>query len=300
MIPKQIKNKIIIGSWSWSGQYKSVSNKEVEEIIDMSIINGFNEFDTSPTYGKAEKILAKYKKKNKKILINTKCGWDRNLNKTFRPENLKDGIDWTLEKFGKINVIQLHNPRNEIKNWDEIINIIENYKKKKLINKLGISLARNHYFPLKVLNKFDFIQDEFNLLRIDPIYQMKKFKNCLAARSPFANGILTSNFNCNTKYSKNDHRFSWLKEKRLKNICKQKKILESMTNNKIEKFSIDFIFSFSMIDKVIFGVRKKKHFYDLIKNLENLEKLKKKKINEVINLNNRNYYFSRSENKYNN
>ena len=73
-----------------------------------------------------------------------------------------------------------------------------------------------------------------------------------------------------------------------------------MTNNKIEKFSIDFIFSFSMIDKVIFGVRKKKHFYDLIKNLENLEKLKKKKINEVINLNNRNYYFSRSENKYNN
>ena len=45
---------------------------------------------------------------------------------------------------------------------------------------------------------------------------MKKFKNCLAARSPFANGILTSNFNCNSKYSKKDHRFSWLKEKRLK------------------------------------------------------------------------------------
>ena len=52
MISKQIKNKVIIGSWSWSGQYKSVSNKEVEEIIDLSISNGFNEFDTSPTYGK--------------------------------------------------------------------------------------------------------------------------------------------------------------------------------------------------------------------------------------------------------
>ena len=130
MIPDNIRKKIIIGTWSLSGQYKAVSNKEVEEIVDLSLKNGFLEFDTSPTYGKGEKILSKFKKKNNKILINTKCGWDKTLKKTFEAKGLIEGIDRTLEKFDKINVIQLHNPRNEIKNWDEIIEILESYKKK--------------------------------------------------------------------------------------------------------------------------------------------------------------------------
>ena len=72
--------------------------------------------------------------------------------------------------------------------------------------------------------------------------------------------FLTSNFSCESKYSKNDHRFSWLKEKDLKIFVNKKKFLESITNNKIEKFSIDFIFSFSMIDKVIFELEKKNIF----------------------------------------
>ena len=39
------------------------------------------------------------------------------IKKTFEPESLIEGIDITLEKFEKINVMQLHNPRNEIQNW---------------------------------------------------------------------------------------------------------------------------------------------------------------------------------------
>ena len=139
--------------------------------------------------------------------------------------------------------MQLHNPRNEIQNWDEIIEILNIYKK--INKKIGISLARNFYFPNKILNKFDFIQDEFNLLRIDPIYKMRKFKNCLAARSPFANGILTSKFNYNSKFLATDHRSSWLKDKRLKNICKQKEILEKLSKDKIE--SLQWILSLVLI-----------------------------------------------------
>ena len=165
---------------------------------------------------------------------------------------------------------------------------------------MGISLARNFYFPNKILNKFDFIQDEFNLLRIDPIYKMKKFKNCLAARSPFANGILTSNFNCNSKFSKHDHRHSWLKDERLKNIYKQKKILENLSDEKIERFAINFIFSFKMFDKIIIGVRTKKHFNELLKNLKKIKKINKDIINQIIKINNTNFYFHYSKDKYNN
>ena len=62
--------------------------------------------------------------------------------------------------------MQLHNPRDEIKNWNKVFNILQKYKKKGYIKSIGISLARNHYFSKKIMNKFDFIQDEFNLLRV--------------------------------------------------------------------------------------------------------------------------------------
>lgn len=300
MLSSSIRKKIILGSWSWSGQYKAVSNKEVEEIINLALKNNFFEFDTSPTYGKGDKILAEYKKKNKKILIDTKCGWNKNLKKTYEKDGLIEGIDIAIEKFEKINVIQLHNPRGEIKKWDKIIYLLEEYKKKKLIKYSGISLARNYYFPMEVLNQFDFIQDEFNLLRIDPYYKMSKFKNCLAARSPFANGILTSNFKDSSTYSKKDHRFSWLRDARLENIFKQKKILEDMTSDRIEKFAIDFIFSFKMFDKVIFGVRTKKQFKDLLKNLNKIKILPKDVVKKILHINKNNFFFSKSKNRYNN
>ena len=129
---KNLKKKVIVGYWSWSGKYKTIPNKIVDELIDNSLNHGFYEFDTSPTYGKAENILAKYKRRNSKILINTKCGWNKDLKKSFEPKNLIEGIDISLEKFEKINVMQLHNPRNEIRNWDEIIEILNIYKKKKI------------------------------------------------------------------------------------------------------------------------------------------------------------------------
>ena len=300
MLANKKKKKIILGSWSWSGQYKTVSNKEVEEIINLALKNNFFQFDTSPTYGKGEKILAEYRKKNKNILIDTKCGWNKKLKKTFEKDGLLEGIDFAIEKFDKINTIQLHNPRREIKKWDKIIYLLEEYKKKKLIKYSGISLARNHYFPMEVLNQFDFIQDEFNLLRVDSYYKMKKFKNCLAARSPFANGILTSNFKYSSTYSKKDHRFSWLRDERLKNIFKQKTILEGMTSDKIEKFAMDFIFSFKMFDKIIFGVRTKKQFHDLLKNLNNIKIVDKRVIKKVLETNKNNFFFKKSKNRYNN
>ena len=126
------------------------------------------------------------------------------MRRTYDVDEIKKGIDNTLEKFGKLNVLQLHNPRHEIKNWDLIIEMFYHYKKKKFINYSGISLARNYYFSNKILNSFDFIQDEFNLLRVAPCYKMNNFKKILAIRSPFANGILTTNFSNLAKFSKND------------------------------------------------------------------------------------------------
>ena len=88
-----LKKKIIIGTWSWSGMYKRISTNNIKRLIKKCILNNFIEFDTSPSYKKADKILLEFKKKNPKILVNTKCGWDLNMNRTYDIDEIKKGID---------------------------------------------------------------------------------------------------------------------------------------------------------------------------------------------------------------
>tara|TARA_B100000767_G_C19750845_1_gene530727 strand:- start:1289 stop:2191 length:903 start_codon:yes stop_codon:yes gene_type:complete len=295
-----LKKKIIIGTWSWSGMYKTISVNDVKKLIKKCVSNNFIEFDTSPSYKKADKILLEFKKKNPKILINTKCGWDVNMKRTYDIDEIKKGIDSTLEKFGVINVLQLHNPRNEIKNWDLIIEMFNSYKKKRLINFSGISLARNYYFPSKILNSFDFIQDEFNLLRIDPIKKMKNYKNILAARSVLANGILTDGFNQKSAYQANDHRSAWLKGDRKKNIFKQKELLEKLTNDNIAQFALNFAIHYKMFDKYIYGFRTERQLESLINNLKNSKPLNKETIQKINSLHRDNRFFLNKKLRYNN
>ncbi len=295
-----LKKKIIIGTWSWSGMYKTVAVRDIKKLIKRCLSNNFLEFDTSPSYKKADKILLEFKKKNSKILINTKCGWDLNMNRTYDIDGIKAGIDHTLQKFGKINVLQLHNPRNEIKNWDLIIEMFNNYKKKKLINFSGISLARNYYFSHKILNKFDFIQDEFNLLRIDPLKKMKNYKNVLAARSIFANGILTDGFKKKSIYQVNDHRSTWLKGERKKNIFKQKELLEKLCKVNISQLAMDFVMHYKMFDKFIYGFRTNNQFESFINNLKNIKPLKKETLKNIVFLHKKSQFFLNKKLRYNN
>ena len=300
MLSNSIRKKIIIGTWSWSGQYKLVSYKIIEDVFNNCLNNGFLEFDTSPTYLGAEKILSEFKNKNKNILINTKCGWDDKMKKNFDEKSLIYGVERALDLFKNINVMQLHNPRDEIEDWNKVVYVLQKFKKKGYIKSIGISLARNHYFSKLIMNKFDFIQDEFNLLRVDPYYKMNDFKKILAVRSPFANGILTTNFSSMSRFSKNDHRHSWLFGPRLKTISQQKKILESLTKYRIETLATNFVFSFSFVDKVIFGIRTVKHLNDLLENVKKFKKLSPALIKKIIHLNTNDSLFCENFNRYNN
>jgi len=297
---KELKKKIIVGTWSWSGMYKTINNKNIFKLIEASLENGFNEFDTSPSYKKVDKILSIYKKNYNKIKINTKCGWDLKLKRTYDVKKIKEGIENSLEKYKKINVLQLHNPRNEIKDWDEIVELFEEYKKKKLISFYGLSLARNYYFPIKIMNKFDFIQDEFNLLRIDPLKKVRNFRNIYAIRSVFANGILTNNFTKKSKYKKNDHRSLWLFGERKKNILRQVEELKKLSKRSIYELALSFVLSFSFIDKYIFGYRNINQFKQLLDNLKNFKKLNSEEIKNILNLHNYSRDFINKVYSYNN
>ncbi len=285
-------NRIIIGTWSLSGDFGKIPNQEVENILYHTIKSGFIEFDTAPNYGAGEidKILSKViSNSNQKIKINTKCGNSPNGIKSFKIEDMIKTVEHSLKLFGSINILFLHNPREEIVEWPKIINFLNDLKSQNLIKSTGISLARNYYFDDNLLNQFDFIQDEINLLNFISLEKLKKIKSKIIARSPLASGVLSGNLNEHRVFEKNDYRSSWLKGERLKNILYQVKKFERVSNMKLADLAKSFIFSQSNVDKVIFGIKSKTHIDQLVTDIENIPFIKKDTLESIIELSKINY-----------
>ena len=134
---KDLKKKIVLGTWSLSGDLGPVKTKNTYELIDYSIKKGLKEFDIAPTYGfgKIDKIFSKFR--SEKIRINTKIGYDSERKKNFSIKVLRKSIYTSYDYHGKLNTVFLHNPRNEIKKWDLIIEMLNYYKKRRLIKFSG-------------------------------------------------------------------------------------------------------------------------------------------------------------------
>ena len=290
-----LKSKIIIGVWSLSGDYGKINTNYASKVIEKCIKKKFLEFDTAPTYGKGkiDNILSKFKKNNKKIKINTKCGYNSSFKKTFNIRDVKNSIEKSLKLYGNLNTIYLHNPRNEIKNWEIIIKILKEYKKKGLIKKIGISLAKDYFFKKEIINKFDLFMDEFNLLRANNYKKIDKINSKFVVRSVFANGILAKNNIKNIKFSKNDHRKTWLNKKRIDTIDSQIGILKNKFSSDLRILSLRLIISLKKVDKIIIGVKSIDHVNWLSNNLKKIKKLSKKDLDYILNLNKKKFFLKK-------
>ena len=267
MKKNKLNKKVVIGTWSLGGNYGHVNKRIIYKSIERAINNDFLEFDTSPNYGngKMHNILSEILKNEKKIKINTKCGYNADYIKTFKTQDIIRAIDSSLEKFGKINTLFLHNPRNEIKNWSKIINVLTKYKQKNHINSIGISLARDFYFTKKIMNEFDYLQDDINLLRPGKINYLTTFEPKIMARSPLASGCLSGKLSLKNKFSTLDHRSKWLSDKkRLKNILFQINQIKKITGKDLRSFAKNFLLQNKNINKIIFGIKKPEHIDELI------------------------------------
>lgn len=283
---KNKSNKIIVGTWGLSGDLGKIKENPLN-IFYKAIELGFNEFDIAPTYGQGKiyNLLKKipYKIKNN-MIFNTKCGYDEKIyKKTFSIKDIKRSVENSLDILGKINVLYIHNPRNEIKNWEKIINLINNLKKKKFIKYSGISFAKNFYFEEKIVNNFDYIQDEINLLTANNYNKIKKYNCRIHSRSPFALGLLVNKNNI--KFQNNDYRKNLFSSEE-----REKIILSQISNLKIidsdlKKLSLDFLFSLKKIDKIIFGIKTTKHLIELKNNLKIIKKISQNKKEKVFKLN---------------
>lgn len=260
-----LNNKIIIGTRSLAGDLGKINKKEIFKTIDYSISKGFHYFDTASFYGRglADDVLKNFKKD---IIVDAKCGYNSDFTKkTFKVNDIKKTLELALKKFEKINIFYIHNPRNEIRDWPLIISLMKSFKKKKLINYTGISLARGYTFNQKILNSFDVIQDDINILRSSPLDYLKNFKGKIISRSVFASGCLSGKLNKNSKFDKNDYRYDWLKKNRIKSVLYQISEIKKIYKGDLKKIALGYVLK-KKINKIIIGIKKKEHINFICKN----------------------------------
>ena len=264
-----MKSKIIIGTWPLSGDYGNIDLNQIQQSLEFCYENGLKEFDTAPNYGNGfmEFCLGKVFQQNSDVQINTKIGNLPFGKKSFDIESLKKSFDESLKRLNKksINTLFLHNPRNDILDYDKIIDFMEKLKNENMIKCIGLSKAKKFdYEDLVDLNRFDVIQEDVNLLYLEPINKIKNTKSIFMARSPLASGLLSGKITKYTKFSNDDHRNSWLKEERLKSLIKRIDVIKQNSDMELNILAIKFLLNLKNIDKIIFGVKKIEHIKNII------------------------------------
>lgn len=253
-----------------SGAYGKVDLKTVQKTLEYCYDNNLKEFDTAPSYGDGfiEHCLGKVLSNKTDVLINTKIGNMPFKNKSFKVSNLKVSLEQSLKRLSidSINVLFLHNPRNDLDDHKGVLEFMNKLKQDGRIKHKGISLAKNFNYDFQFLNQFDVIQDDGNLL--DMRFLNLKLSNDVKfmARSPLASGILSGKINKDSIFSSDDHRSSWLKDERLKSIMKRVDKINEVFDFELIDLAKEFIISNEKIDKVIFGVKSPKHIDRIIKN----------------------------------
>lgn len=279
--------KIIIGTASLSGNYGSVPKQEIIDTLNYCYENNFREFDTAPNYGQGmmESYLGDIFLKRDDIKIHTKIGNLINGGKDFSIDSLRKSFIHSLKRLKKENIdtLFLHNPREEINDYDEIEKFLNQLIDEGCIRKKGISLARGYNYDDSIIKKFDSIQDDYNLLHLQlPNYLTSKQN--FVIRSPFATGLLSGKVNSDTKFT-DPYRSAWLKDERLSSLIKRIRKIESVSATPLAEIALRYVLFQKGIDKIIIGVKKKDHVDHIIHCIEKgpLDVNLKNKLQEMYN-----------------
>tara|TARA_Y100000593_G_C4305994_1_gene335747 strand:+ start:1825 stop:2724 length:900 start_codon:yes stop_codon:yes gene_type:complete len=284
---------ITIGTWSLSGDYGYVNLRRIEYILKYSYDSGIKSFDTAPNYGNgfAEFCLGNVFNGVEDVEINTKFGSRPFQNKSFEILDLEKSLNDSLYRLRResVNILWLHNPRIDYSEYEGIIKLADSFKKQGLIKKIGISLAKGWEYDNEIINQFDELQIDCNLLDMD-ILDNNDYKKPFHARSPFYSGVLSGNLTNVSQLESGDHRIEWLTQERLDGYIENMKDYLSVYDplNKdlemdIKKLSRRFLFSLKdKIKKVIFGVKSWHHVKDILDDYEK-DSLSEEKMNDLIN-----------------
>ena len=237
-------------------RYKTNSN--FEKSVFYGINNGIINLDTAPNYLGSEKIIRKIHSRS--ISISSKLSLiECSLGELkFRVINQLESI-FNKNKINKIENFFLHDPLIPLdqKRWKIIYKILNNYKKRKKINKIGVSVYTKEEV-INILKIFtpDIIQFPYNIFNqtFDDNFLklLKKKKIKLQARSIFMQGALIKNV-------KNNYFKIWKK-----NFELWDKYNYHNPKNKLRN-CLSLIFNNKYIDSVVIGVENIDQLKQIIK-----------------------------------
>lgn len=289
--------KIVIGTWSLSGDFGPVRLMKIETVLKYAYEKGFREYDTAPAYGNGfmEFCLGKVFSESKDVIVNTKVGNLPFIGKSFNLNDIRASFEESIKRLNglPINILFLHNPRDEIKYYASIVDYMFNLKEKGIIKLVGLSKAKGFPYENKIdLNIFDVIQEDLNLLYLKPMNYLPSIKPIFMVHSPLASGLLSGKLGVKKVFHATDQRAKWLEGERLKSLLKRVDALKNISGSTdISSLAKRFLFSVDGIDKIIFGVKSKSHIDKLLADFH-APKLDKILIRSIIDLYNRDYGLS--------
>ncbi len=256
---------IVIGSWPLSGDFGAIGLEQVARTLRACVDFGFWEFDTAPNYGDgfAERCLGTELGLMPGVRISTKCGNQPGIGKSFAVDDLRRSVEASLRRLRveRIHTLYLHNPRDEIGDYDAVLALFDELVQAGHIERRGISLAKGHDYPLPLLQRFDVVQDDANLLSMGALQRAGELGDgvCFAARSPLATGLLGGHIERDTRFAADDHRSGWLAGERLSSLVERLAAIRRLSTIPLPQLASRFILHHPSVDRAIFGVKRPEH-----------------------------------------
>jgi len=232
---------------------KYVSTSDARNILQRAVDHGINIFDTSPTYGTAEKLVGEIKNKyNDKIIVATKAGLKPDGTRDFSPSFLTQQIEHSLKvlNVGCLDIFQLNKPsQNDLENTD-VFGFLDELKRQGKIKYSGVIVGGIEAgFQCIESGKVDCLQIFYNLLYQETESLISKARISglgVLVRSPLNSGLLTGSYNKDTVFESNDARSTFFKgdefSQRLQILNRIQKDL-NISGDQLMEYSMRFVLS---------------------------------------------------------
>jgi aryl-alcohol dehydrogenase-like predicted oxidoreductase len=232
---------------------KYISTSDARSILQKAVDHGINIFDTSPTYGTAEKLVGEIKSKHKdKIIVASKAGLKPDGTRDFSESFLRHEIERSLKELQVecLDIFQLNKPsKSDLENAD-VFGFLDKLKKQGKIKYSGVIVGDIEAgFQCIESGKVDCLQIFYNLLCQEAESLITKAHVSglgVLARSPLNSGLLTGAYNKDTVFESNDARSTFFKgdefTQRLEILNKIQKDLD-ICSDQLMGYSMRFILS---------------------------------------------------------
>jgi len=232
---------------------KYLSTIEAKNILQRAIDRGINFFDTSPTYGTAEKLVGEFKQKYKdKLIVSTKAGLKPDGTRDFSPNFLRQQVERSLKSLQVdcLDVFQLNKPsKKDFENID-LFGFLTDLKQQGKIKYSGVIVGEIEAgYKCIASGVVDCLQIFYNLLYQDTedlILEAHGEGLGILVRSPLNSGLLTGVYKRDQVFDSNDARATFFSgEEFTQRLEILKKIQNDLniSDDQLKGFSIRFILS---------------------------------------------------------